>query len=194
MRCPTSARETWSPPSDFSLIPTMKHIKIANALRELSGEVEPRGSGIIEIIIAIFIISTAFFAILQLSVMSLKASGERNNKESALMLAQEGIEGARTIRDAGWTANISSLSFGGTYYLVNQAGVWVLTATNPGLINNKFTRTIVIANVSRDINDNIVQSGGTNDVKTKKLTVTVSWGSPAKSVQLVTYITDILKN
>lgn len=155
---------------------------------------QEKGAGIIEIILAVFIVSTVFFAISQINVMALKASGERNNKENALMLAQEGIEGTRVIRDAGWIANISGLSFGGTYYLVNQANAWVLTASNPGLINNKFTRTIVIINVSRDINDNIVQSGGTDDPKTKKVTVTVSWGNPAKSVQLATYITDILKN
>src|SRR3990167_7771695 len=88
-----------------------------------------RGVGIVEIIIAIFIISTAFFAILQLSVMTMKASGDRNNKERALQLAQEGIEAARAIRDSGWTANIAGLSFGGTYYLVNNSGVWVLSAS-----------------------------------------------------------------
>src|SRR3972149_2483453 len=153
-----------------------------------------RGVGIVEIIIAVFIISTAFFAILQLSVMTMKASGERNNKERALQFAQEGIEAARAIRDSGWTANIAGLTFGGTYYLVNNSGAWALTASDPGLIDGKFTRTIVADNVSRDINDNIVQSGGTNDPKTKKVTVTVSWGSSAKSVQLITYITDILKN
>ena len=153
-----------------------------------------RGVGIVEIIIAVFIISTAFFAILQLSVMTMKAAGERNNKERALQLAQEGIESARAIRDSGWTANIAGLTFGGTYYLVNNSGVWELSASNPGLIDGKFTRTLVLDNVSRDINDNIVQSGGTNDPKTKKVTATVSWGSSAKSVQLITYITDILKN
>src|SRR3989304_3599190 len=153
-----------------------------------------KGVGIVEIIIAIFIISTAFFAILQLSAMTMKASGDRNNKERALQLAQEGIEATRAIRDAGWTTNIAGLSFGSTYYPVNNSAAWALAASNPGLIDGKFTRTAVVSNVSRDINDNIVQSGGTNDPKTKKVTVTVSWGSPTKSAQLITYITDILKN
>ena len=175
---------------NYELRITEKIKKLADALFIR----DSRGVGIVEVIIAIFIISTAFFAILQLSVMTMKASGERNNKERALQLAQEGIEATRAIRDSGWTANIAGLSFGSTYYPFNNSGAWALSASNPGLIDGKFTRTAVVSNVSRDINDNIVQSGGTDDPKTKKVAVTVSWGNPAKSVQLITYITDILKN
>src|SRR3990172_6007306 len=95
---------------------------------------QERGVGIVEIIIAVFIISTAFFAILQLSVMTMKAAGERNNKERALQLAQEGIEASRAIRDSGWTANIAGLSFGSTYYPVNNSAAWALAPSNPPFI------------------------------------------------------------
>lgn len=153
-----------------------------------------KGVGLIELILAIAIISGSFFAIAQVSIAAIKASRDRTDKAAALALAQEGIEAVRNIRDGSWMNNITTLTFGSTYYLTTSGGAWVLTGTNPGLIANKFTRTIVIDNVSRDINDVIVASGGTDDTGTKKVTATTSWGVPIKNIQLITYITDVLRN
>lgn len=147
-----------------------------------------------EIIIVVGVISASFFAIAQLGFMSMKAATDRSEKARALAIAQEGIEAVRTIRDAGWISNIESLSFGSTYYVATSSNQWVLTGTNPGLIANTYTRTTVIDAVSRDINDDIVAMGGTDDPGTKKVTMTVTWGNPIKTVQLITYITNILKN
>jgi hypothetical protein len=153
-----------------------------------------KGVGMLEIVIAVAIISATFFSVLQISAFTLKVMQVRNDKAKALAFAQEGIEAVRNMRDGGWTANISNLTFGATYYPVISGGQWTLTGTDPGVLGGKFTRTLVLANTSRDINDDVVSVGGTDDPKTKQVTVTVSWGSPAKSVALATYITDILKN
>lgn len=150
--------------------------------------------GLIEIILVVGVISASFFAIAQLGFMSMKASVDRSEKARALALAQESMEAVRTIRDAGWASNIETLSFGSPYYVATSSNQWILTGTNPGPIANTYTRTTVIDSVSRDINDDIVASGGTDDPGTKKVTTTVTWGSPAKTVTLVTYITNILKN
>lgn len=150
--------------------------------------------GLIEIILVVGVISASFFAIGQLGFMSMKASKDRSAKVRALAIAQEGMEAVRIIRDAGWTANIAPLSFGSTYYVATSSNQWVLTATDPGLIESTYARTVVIDNASRDINDDITAVGGTDDPGTKKVTTTVTWGSPAKTLQLVTYITNILKN
>ncbi len=155
---------------------------------------DAKGAGMIELLIAVAIVATSFFAIAQISITALRAAGDRNDKAQALALAAEGVEAVRTIRDGSWTTGIAPLTFGSTYYAVISSGKWTLTLSDPGVLQNKFTRTVVINNVSRDINDNIVAAGGTDDPKTKKATVTISWGSPAKSVQLVTYVMDILKN
>lgn len=163
-------------------------------MRIMSGKNKEAGIGVAEIIIAVFIISASFFAILQVGTFTLKAVQDRNDKAKALMFAQEGIEAVRNMRDGGWTANISGLTFGATYYLTTSGSQWALTGTNPGALDGKFTRTIVLDNASRDINDNIVTVGGTDDPKTKKATATVSWGSPLKNMQLTTYLTDMLKN
>ncbi|MBI1754966.1 hypothetical protein HY250_00755 [Candidatus Azambacteria bacterium] len=153
-----------------------------------------KGIGLIEIVIAIFVISVSLFAVIQLSVFALKATADRNDKAKAVVFAQEGMEAVRNIRDGSWTNNIATLTFGATYYLTVSGSQWALTQTNPGALDGKFTRTIMIANVSRDINSNIVSAGGTDDASTKKVTVTVSWSTPAKSVQLVAYLMNILKN
>jgi hypothetical protein len=66
--------------------------------------------------------------------------------------------------------------------------------TNPGLVNNKYTRTVVVQNTSRDANGNI--GAGTADPDTKKLTITVSWkdSQQTKNVVLTTYITNFTDN
>ncbi|OGD23329.1 hypothetical protein A2Z10_01395 [Candidatus Azambacteria bacterium RBG_16_47_10] len=153
-----------------------------------------KGMGLIEIILVVGIISASFFAIGQLGFMSMKASKDRSDKVRALAVAQEGMEAVRTVRDAGWTDNIATLSFGSAYYVATSSGQWLLTVTDPGLIANTYARTVVIDNVSRDINDDITAVGGIDDPGTKKVTTMVTWGNPAKTLQLVTYITNILKN
>lgn len=137
---------------------------------------QEKGISVVEVVIAIAVVSTAFFAISQVSILAIRASAERNTKSEALMLSQEGMEAVRSIRDASWSTNIAGLNFGSTYYTATSSGQWILTQTDPGLIDGKFTRTVKIENVSRNINDDIVTSGGANDPYTKKVTVTVSWG------------------
>lgn len=153
-----------------------------------------KGMGLVEIVIAVFIISASFFAVVQLNVLALKAVADRNDKAYALTLAQEGMEGVRNLRDGSWTNHIAPLTFGATYYLITSSGQWALTTSNPGLINGKYTRTVAVASVARDANDDITSSGGTDDPKTKLVTVTVSWGAPSKSVKLSGYMSDIFKN
>ena len=76
-----------------------------------------RGISVAEVIIAIAVVSTVFFAIAQVSILALRASADRNTKAKALAIAQEGMEAVRSIRDASWTTNIAGLSFGATYYI-----------------------------------------------------------------------------
>lgn len=150
------------------------------------------GFGVVEIIVAISIISIALFAISEVSVIYLKQNILNKKTLKASYLAEEALEAVRSVRDQGWSANIASLSMGSTYYPVISSNKWTLTATNPGFIDSIYARTVVVDNASRDANDNIVTSGGTNDPDTKKVTATISWES--KSTTLTTYITDLYNN
>ena len=56
---------------------------------------DAKGAGMIELLIAVAIIATSFFAIAQISIMALRAAGDRNDKAQALALAEEGVEAVR---------------------------------------------------------------------------------------------------
>lgn len=151
-----------------------------------------RGFGIIEILVAVAVISVALFTIQQVSFLYLKQNIENKKSLKASYYAEEALEAVRSVRDQGWTANIASLTMGADYYPIISSNKWTLSATNPGVIENIYTRQVVIDNVSRDSNDNIVSSGGTNDPNTKKATATILW--EGKSTILTTYLTNLYNN
>jgi hypothetical protein len=91
------------------------------------------------------------------------------------LLAEEGIEALKFIRNTGWN-NFSSIPSGATRYLYFSGSAWSVTTT-PEVIDGVFYRSFSPKSVSRDSSSNIVLSGGTNDPNTLFMTVTVSWSS-----------------
>jgi len=153
-----------------------------------------KGFGLLEMVIGISVAAVVFLSIGQITILSLKVSQEKDLRLQASNLAKEGLEAVRTIRDDGWTTNISGLTFGSTYYIATSTNQWILTGVDPGLIDGQFTRTLIFENVSRDANDDITLVGGVDDPGTKKVTATVYWNGLAKNVQLTTYIMNILND
>jgi len=151
-----------------------------------------RGFGIVEIVVAVSIISIAFFTISQMSVIYLKQTIQNKQSLKAAYLTEEALEAVRSVRDQGWVANIQALTMESNYYPVISGNKWILTSSNPGLLEGVYTRQIIVNNVSRDASDNIVSSGGTNDPDTKKITATISWDG--KSTTLTTYLTNLYNN
>ena len=145
------------------------------------------GFGLIEIVIVTAIVIVTLGAFLQASTLSVRLL--RTQKESliATLLAQEGMEAVRAVRDESWTANITPLVNDTTYYPAVINNKWVMTTNNPGVQNGLYSRSITFAQVSRNGQDDIAPSG-TVDTSTRKVTVTVTWGS--KQEQLVAYITN----
>ena len=47
-----------------------------------------------------------------------------------------------------------------------------------------FARSVVLENVQRDVNSNIVSAGGIEDPGTKKVTVTISWLAKTKTQEV----------
>ncbi|MDP2720820.1 MAG: hypothetical protein Q8O75_02670 [bacterium] len=155
-----------------------------------------KGIGLVEILIVIAVIAVGFLAIISFLIFSRGVTFQVARNTRATSLAEEDTEAIRAMRDESWSSNIATLTFGTTYYPVISGDKWTLTTTNPGLIDNLYTRTVVVENVGRDANGNIVASGGTNDPKTKKVTSTVSWTEDGRNKQVVltTYIGDFLGN
>ncbi len=151
------------------------------------------GFGLIEIVIAISIISMALFSMFELSIFTLQKVQQSENNTQALFLAKEAIEVVRVLKDKNWTTNINNLISGNNYYPQISGNSWSLASGTETI--NIFNRRVVIENVSRDpISKNIEQiyNAVNNDPNTKKITATVSWQN--QNITLATYITNILGN
>lgn len=159
----------------------------------LSKNKKTKGFALIEVMIACALVATVTITLLSFAEKGLGLSSRSLRQVQATLIAEEGAEAVKTIRDANWT-NISNLTLNTNYYLSynNSTDVWSLSTT-ANSIDSIFTRTIVFSSVNRDSNDDIVDTGGTTDAGTIKVTVTTSWLSieGANSKVLTLYITDI---
>ncbi len=149
-----------------------------------------RGFGLIEIVIGAAILTTSLLGISFYYQQALNVSQRTGNFVRAGFLMEEGIEVAKFFRDTNWT-NISGFTPGATYYLSWNGTTWATTTTNT-FIDGTFERTLVVDNISRDANDDIVSSGGTLDAGTKKATVSISWNEKGATTtkRVSTYLTN----
>jgi len=156
-----------------------------------------KGSGLVEILVAVFVFSIILGSLINASNMYLTGAGENLRSAKGAYLAEEGIEAVKIIRDTNWST-ISGLSTTTNYYLAwdtssTTNNTWKATTT-VALVDSIFTRIFRLNNVYRDSNGRIVSSGGTFDSNTKKVSVSVSWKSKATTTvkTLSTYIANIL--
>lgn len=157
-----------------------------------------RGFGLLEIIIAVSIISATIFSLSFVFLIAGKLEVESLNKIRANFIAEEGLEALRFLRDKSWSDNLSAPAPGTTYYLSFNAvsSLWSINTSGPGLVDNLFSRKVTVENVYRNSSDDIVSSGGTLDPDTKKFNVSVEWQerSAALAVNISTYLSDIFDN
>ncbi|MFA5932166.1 MAG: hypothetical protein WC793_02205 [Candidatus Paceibacterota bacterium] len=148
------------------------------------------GFMIVEILVAISIITVSLLAAMAVTQKSVSVSHQAFRSAQAAFLLEEGAEAVRTLRDNAWT-NISSLTVNTNYYPIFSAGTWTLSTT-PNTID-VFTRTVSITSVNRDNTTKDIASVGTDDPGTKLITVTVSWveGGVTVTKTLQFYIMDI---
>jgi len=130
-----------------------------------------KGQSLVEVLIALGVfvlgIATIGFLVLDANV-STRQGVERTQ---ATLLAKEGLEAARSIRDADFD-NLTA----GTHGIALAGNQWTLFGTSD--TQDQFTRSVVIEDTG---------------VKEKKATVNVDWQFSAQrsnSVSLVTYLTD----
>ncbi len=148
-----------------------------------------KGFSLVELILAVGV-----FAILASGVTYVVTNSYTNfygggNKQNVAEFAQEGIEAVRSIRDNSWQ-DIEDVAGAGAKGLDKSQGYWEFSGSSD--TRDGLTRTVSIANAQRDSNGDIVDSGGSDDTRTKKVTVSVSDGGVAKMEDyvLVTYLTD----
>jgi Tfp pilus assembly protein PilV len=129
------------------------------------------GFGLIEIVVGVSLLSVFLVGVGSVAQRSLVTSRLSLQETKANFLLEEGSEVMRFFRDTAWV-NISGLSTTTTYYL-SYGSVWA-TTTTANTVDGIFTRTVTVADVKRDANDDIASSG-TYDAGTKKITITLSW-------------------
>lgn len=150
-----------------------------------------RGFGLVEVVVATAMATFALIAFLQAGALAIRLL--RNQKETlkATLLAEEGLEAVRMVRDASWadiTWRTETENPSLRYYPVVENGAWVLATTSPGLAGGVHDRYVQFEKVSRDASDRIVISGGTDDPGTHR--VIAHAVSVAGDIRIETYITD----
>lgn len=147
-----------------------------------------RGFLTAEILIVIAVITISFVAIFGLFAFALSTSAFIENAVGAANIAQEQIEAVRNLRDGTqWDVDGLALLTSGADYYPEKYGSPAKWRMAPGQTNSGiFTRKVVFNDVLRDLSDNIVQSGGSLDPDTKKITSTVSWIEKGKAYKVET--------
>jgi len=164
------------------------HVPCSMFHGEARGE---RGLGIIEVIVVIALIASVFVAVLQLAFFERRSQNLAQQDTVAYILAREALEATRTIRDDGWE-NVSNLSFDTPYYPILNSEVWEFSSSNPGSIEDIYTRWIEVSEVFRDGSGNISPSGS-SDEDTLLVRAYVNWtmsGGNSRTIQLEAYLTN----
>ena len=162
-----------------------------------------RGFGLVEILIASAIIAVVFSSLGVTILSAFRVTDEDIEKIQAGFLAEEGVEVMRLLRGEGWAGRVASLEKGRTYYPVftPAPSSWTLEEADPGPIDGKWNRTIVVEDVYRKTSDDDIVDFSSPDAKyldlgTVRVSSLVSWtGRRGGQESLVeTYLTDLLDN
>ena len=174
----------------------MPQVKLQKALQSMFQNPlgNNKGISVIEILVVVTIISIAFSSLLGLASFSLGVSTLIKQTNQANNLSQEVMEAVRNFRDGtSWDIDgLGKLATSTDYYpqATGSPSKWQLVQGTENI--DGFTRKVVFEDVMRDSNSNIVESGGTNDPNTKKVTVTVSWEERGRDhkLEIFTYLTN----
>jgi type II secretory pathway pseudopilin PulG len=143
-----------------------------------------------ELLISISIFSVMLITLSFAFSQFMHTTRDTADKIEALYLAEDVLEMVRFLRDDEW-ATIDSLTEDQEYYLSVTPSDITITGS-PEYIG-EYKRSFKIMSVWRDTDDHIVTTipGNSNDDFSRYVIATVTWGSPERSVELTTILTDI---
>lgn len=139
----------------------------------------PRGSLLLEAIIATGVVATFAVAVVQLALLTEQIGVRLEDRGDANAYAQQGIEALLSMDFADLT-NVTN----GKVTFANEQ--WSIVAGTETLANGMI-RSITVTDVYRDANCLVTTSGGTVDPDSKDFTSTVSWTDDFGKNQTVTY-------
>ena len=130
------------------------------------------GFSLVELIVALGIfgiLAAGVFYVAGNSFSNFYGSGD---KQQITQFTQEAIEAVKSIRDNSWQ-DIENIANQGSKGLTkNVAGYWEISGTSN--ISGDLTRVVGVTSIYRDASGNIVDSGGTLDPNTYKITATTT--------------------
>lgn len=148
---------------------------------------------IIEVLIAVSIITIAFINFLGIVSFSLKSANFVKRVNQANFLAQETIEAVRSFRDSTeWDSGLGLLNVDTDYYpslTAVDTPSWAMTLGQEDV--GIFSRKVVFYRVSRDPSNFDIESlynADNDDPNTKKTVATIYFDS--RSIELTTYFTN----
>lgn len=146
-----------------------------------------KGIGLVEVVVAIAVISTVLGLSVSIAALSLRIATKAKVNIQLTLLAEEGIEGVRAVR----IANNGVLPDSGSY-CIDVAGTTislklVAVGCSGVAMPAGFTRTIVVDNASS--NGGVLGGSSKNESSARQVTVTVANGDAQKT--LVTVLGDI---
>jgi type II secretory pathway pseudopilin PulG len=151
-----------------------------------------KGISLIDLLVAIAIFAIVFSIILGAISLSFSTSNLIKQTIQANNIAIETIEAVRNFRDGTiWDVNgLGTLATSTDYYPQATSLKWEMVQGIENL--NGFERKVILKDVMRDSNNNIVESGGNYDPDTKKIIVNVSWQEKGRThqVEITTYLTN----
>lgn len=127
----------------------------------------PNGLSLVEAIMAIAVFAIGGAAVLELTLGALGLTLGGADQLRAPAYATEAMEAAASIRNTAWNALVP-----GTHGVTDASGTWAFSGT--GDTEGKFSRTVLVEEAERDASKDLLP-GGTNDIHTRKVTVTVTW-------------------
>ncbi len=150
-----------------------------------------RGFGLIEILVASAVLSSVLLAVSFFYQNALGVSQLTGERVQAAFLLEEGLEVVKIMRDNSWT-DITGLATGIPLYYDWTGTAWATTSANT-FVDGFYDRSFILDDVYRDVNDDIVFSGGTLDTNIKRVTVSVSWQRDGATTtrSIASYIADI---
>jgi hypothetical protein len=135
--------------------------------------INKRGIVIIELIIALALLSLTFVTTSKLFIDISYGDLHNLNRVKAEALVSEEIEALKSVHEQGWNTLVSQ-----TYpaHAINNSGVWQLQPGSESI--NNFTRLVTMSDVYRSESGLIITNGGTLDPSTKRFLISISWNSP----------------
>ena len=150
-----------------------------------------------EILIAVTVGVILISAAMALIIPILRSTGDVTRRQVANALAKELLEHVRVMSEGNWHALYSNTIKGSANHYYVDTSTTPFAAVSPmageegetvSVEGIDYTRYFYVDDVLRDGSGAVVESGGTEDPSTQKVTVVVSWedGRPQAITQFLT--------